>query len=218
MFSGKHMTPMWDNAGRLEGFRVPTLSAYAIEHAELTPPPDIDAGFIQLSNGSEFWIASDLVCLHHPFQSPFLTLDGALDRTRLVVHYHGIRDFTLLFPQVEDDAVRRRLGEFYAEAEAVFDSGAWLSFALMAGAIYEGLLGVRLKQPKETFARLIQLAQEEEAIDAHDAAILTDARKARNLVHASKADKGQIARKDAMDMRRIVDRLIREFSLDSSAS
>jgi hypothetical protein len=218
MFSGSHMKPLYNKAGGVEGFQVPTLDAYAIEHAELTPPRDIDSGFSQLSDGEDFWILNDTANLHHPLSSPFLNFEGVLERTRLVIHYHGVRDFSLLFPQIEDSALQTRLGEFYAEAETAFENSAWLSFSLMAGAIYEGLHSWHLRQSNETFAKLIRLALKKGSLEAEDAEILEEARDARNLVHAGRAKDPMIARQDAMDMRRLVDRLVRQFAQNSMSS
>ncbi len=44
----------------------------------------------------------------------------------LVIHYHGLKDYSLLFPWVNNNDLRKRLGEYYKEAELNFDSGAWL--------------------------------------------------------------------------------------------
>jgi hypothetical protein len=157
MFTGRQMSPIGNDQGHIAGFVVPTLAAYATEYSELTPPRDVSAGFIQLSEGNDYWIAGEKVFLFNPLTSPFLTLNNALRGSRLVIHYHGIRDHELLFPQISDHALRKRLGEFYEEAERAFDSSAWLSFSLMAAAVYEGLLGWRLQAPKGSLSDLIRL-------------------------------------------------------------
>ena len=33
--------------------------------------------------------------------------------TNVVVHYNGIRDYSMLFPWIADESLRKRIGEFY---------------------------------------------------------------------------------------------------------
>jgi hypothetical protein len=130
----------------------------------------------------------------------------------LLVHYHGIRDFGLLFPQIAEPTLRKRLGEFYEEAEKVFEVAAWLSFALNAAAIYEGLLGWRLGRKEGTLDELTEEAFQRQLIDEGERSTINAARKARNLVHASQHHRPFVSRVDAMDMRMVMDRLVRAFS------
>jgi hypothetical protein len=70
--------------------------------------------------------------------SPGYTLDD-LD-CKIVIFYHGIRDYGLLFPSITPLTLQARMGEFYREAEIAFDAAAWLTFMLMCGALFEGIL------------------------------------------------------------------------------
>ena len=193
---------------------VPTLSAYAVEHSEFTPPPNLDTGPTVLYQDSHYRIEGDNVFLAHPFCTPF----GGLEPCRLVIHYHGIRDYALLFPQITDQRLKERLGRFYEEAEVAFDNHAWLSFALMAGAVYEGLLGWRLKSTKKSFDELIQLSQKQGVLSQSESDVLHDARQNRNLIHADRSTEAWMTRARAMDMRLVMDRLIRQLSIESDVA
>jgi hypothetical protein len=50
------------------GLSIPTLSAYAVEFAELTPPPHLDTGYRTLHLGSDFGIVGDLLVLTIDFR------------------------------------------------------------------------------------------------------------------------------------------------------
>jgi len=197
-----------DGHGRVTVVSVPTLSAFAIEHAEFKPPPHVDFGHRLLYLGSDFTTEADSVV----FSTGLSLFFDSFESSQLVIHYHGIRDYTLLFPQVTEVALRERLGRFYEEAESNFDHGAWLSFALMAGAVYEGLLGQRLQAPKKSFADLIKLAATQGILAGAEEAILQVARNSRNLVHPALFNEPCITRANAMDMRIVMDSLIRKFA------
>ncbi len=192
----------------LTSLTVPTLAAYAIEYAEFVPPPNIDAGYQVLCLDTHFDVRGDRVNFGTPFSESILGAGSC----RLVVTYYGIRDFRLFFPQVHDQSLKDRLSEFLEESDVTFESGAWLSFALMAGAVYEGLLAWRLGNFDEPFGALIKRACEEGLMDAGEAQILTRARENRNLVHAGKAAEDGVTRARAMDMRRGMTRLIRKLA------
>jgi hypothetical protein len=210
----RHMRPVYED-GVLRGLEIPSLSAYAIEYSELFGPPSLDAGHIEYVEGRDFYVEKGCVVLAVSLNAP--PIHGALEDAdiRFSVHYHGIRDFGLLFPQVAEDTLRRRLGNFYEEAERVFDVAAWLSFALNAAAIYEGLLGWRLGRARGTLEKFTEEALELGVIDETARCTIDVARHARNLVHASHHKKPFISRTDAMDMRMVMDKLIREFSIQT---
>lgn len=211
LFSGDQLRPLWNASGGLRGINVPTLDAYAVEYAELIPPRHLDYGHTQLTSASDFSIQGSEVLLQHPIASNLFGLSSNIS-CRLTVHYHGIRDHRLLFPQIRNHDLRSRLAEFYAEADLVFDTGAWLSFTLLASAIYEGLLGWRLNDFRSPFSSLIKAANGAQIIDAAIKRILESAKDARNLVHASKFDAPLGGRHQAMDVRITLDRLIRTLS------
>ena len=113
---------------------VPGLSAYAIEHADLQYN-----GVTHAVDGNDLKIAEDSIIATSMQFSKY-------DSLRLCIYYFGIKDFSLLFPQIKAAAVDRaeRLGLIYEEAEKTFEAGAWLSFMLMCGSIFEHLLFFRL--------------------------------------------------------------------------
>ena len=189
-------------------FPIPTLKAYAIEYAEFS----FKGGFREhkeLTQGRDFELTDDGL-VWHDFFSP---LSPDLNYYRLVIHYHGIRDYELLFPQVQEPVLRARLGKYYEEAEATFDNGVWLSFSLMCAAVYEGLLFAHFRFRKDTpFSDMITKAEETAIIDKDTARIMHVARELRNLVHANKAADPFVSRLQAMDMRTVMDRLIQQAS------
>lgn len=215
MFKMSHMRTIVGAKGA-DRVHVPTLSAYAIEFAEFTPPPNLDVGHIEFVEGRDFRLEGDHVILAAPLNQYFGSIGGEHSGVKLVIHYHGIRDYELLFPQVTELSLRSRLGQFYEEAEKVFDIGAWLSFALAASAIYEGLLGWRLGRTRGVLADLVEEAFKNRIIASGDRQILDVARKARNLVHASRHKEQCITRTEAMDMRTVMDKLVRTLSIQAS--
>ena len=185
-------------------FPIPTLKAYAIEYSEFT----FKGGFHEhkeLTEGRDFELIDDGL-IWHGFFPP---MQPSLDYYRLVIHYHGIRDYGLLFPHVQEQVLRVRLGKYYEEAESTFDNGAWLSFALMCGALYEGLLFAHFGKDA-SFSDMIDKAASETIIDEGTAKIMHVTRDLRNLVHASKATDPFVSRLQAMDMRKVMDRLIQQ--------
>lgn len=187
---------------------VPTLSAYAIEYVEFLAGHSPDMGYRPLLEGQDFKL-NDNSLVWHGFDEGFLSTNSL----RLVIHYHGIRDYEALFPFVEEETYRKRLGKYYEEAEQVFETGAWLSYALMCGALYEGVLGCVLKNFDDVFQVLIQQAKENEIITEDQRYVMDIARDARNLVHISRIKKGYVTRADAMDMRTTMDKVIYKFAL-----
>ncbi len=127
---------------------------------------------------------------------------------KLIIHYHGIREYKLLFPFVTDTSLQERLGDFYREAEITFDNGSWLSFMLMCGAIFEGILFAKLGQNK-SFNDLIYDASSQSLIDEHTVSIMHKVRGYRNLVHANKHTCLYVSRMDSMDTRITLDKLIK---------
>lgn len=188
-------------------FPIPTLKAYAIEYAEFT----CKGGFNEhkeMIDGHDFELLEDGLVWHSPFKPMF----PGMNYYRLVIHYYGIKDYGLLFPHVEDTALQQRLGQFYQEAEVSFDSGAWLAFALMTGAIYEGMLFECFGRKERKFAELIDRGSRAEILDEFSARIMDRTRELRNLVHPGRAEQPFVTRAEAMDMRTVLDRLIKKAS------
>jgi hypothetical protein len=104
-FTGRQLKLGSANAGDgVTHVVVPTLSAYAVEHSEFTPPPNLDTGPTVFYQDSDYRIEGDNVFLADPFCTAF----GRLEQCRLVIHYHGIRDYALLFPQITDQRLKER--------------------------------------------------------------------------------------------------------------
>ncbi|PHR90776.1 MAG: hypothetical protein COA78_34495 [Blastopirellula sp.] len=187
---------------------VPTLSAYAIEYVEFLAGHSPDMGYRPLVEGQDFELNNNSL-IWHGFDEGFLSTNSL----RLVIHHHGIRDYEALFPFVEDERYRKRLGQYYEEAEQVFETGAWLSYTLMCGALYEGVLGCVLENYDDVFHVLIQQAAEKGIITEEQRSVMNSARDARNLVHISRIKKEYVSRADAMDMRTTMDKVIYNFAL-----
>lgn len=130
---------------------------------------------------------------------------------KIIIYYHGIRDYSLLFYWVTEQQLRERLGMFYREAENDFDNGAWLSFALMSGAIFEGILYSKILGSSKTFHDMINYAHSNNIIDGKTKDIMHNVRQFRNLVHSNMYSSMYITRADAMDIRSILDKVIKEF-------
>ncbi|MBW4443943.1 MAG: hypothetical protein KME10_22495 [Plectolyngbya sp. WJT66-NPBG17] len=176
-------------------FTIPTLSAFAIEYFTL------QFGALSCFPDKEDLIQNDKLTVQ-----PGYSLDG-MD-CKLVIHYHGIRDYKLLFPFVTNSSLQERLGDFYREAEIAFENASWLSFMLMCGAVFEGILFAKLGQNK-SFKDLITAAKQQGVIDTHTESIMTTVRGYRNLVHANRHTELYVSRIDAMDTRITLDKLIK---------
>ncbi|MFJ8457318.1 hypothetical protein [Bacillus paramycoides] len=110
--------------------------------------------------------------------------------------------------------MKRDLGSFYEEAEKNFDQGAWLSFALMCGAVFEGMLYDKLGYPSENnFQHMTNVAYARNIINEQQNGIIDNVRKLRNRIHCNRFNKPYVSRTDAMDMKSILDTLIKDFSL-----
>ena len=186
-------------------FEIPTLKAYAIEYSEFT----FRGGFNEhkeMIEGRDFELVEDGL-IWHGFFEPMLP---SMDYYRLVIHYHGIKDYALLFPHVKNCFLQQRLGRFYEESEVCFENGAWLAFALMCGAIYEGMLFDHGGGRERAFSKLIAIGKREDILDEYSEGIINRTRELRNLVHPGLAEKPFVTRADAMDMRTVLDRLIKK--------
>jgi len=177
-------------------FTIPTLPAFAIEYFTL------QFGDLSCFPSKEESIQNDKLTV-----CPEYNLDNF--DSKLVIHYHGIRDYKLLFPFVDNTSLQERLGNFYREAEITFENASWLSFILLCGAIFEGILFSKLGQNK-SFNELISTASQQDLIDTHTESVMNIVRRYRNLVHANKHTEPYVSRADAMDTRITLDKLIKE--------
>lgn len=193
--NGQRGTPCTDNII----FVIPTLSAYAIGHAD-----------VQLNGLGSHNEYEDFEINGNEFIWKYSGSTGVEDKLRLLIHYYGIRDYALLFPSIQNSELGKRLGQFYQEAESAFQNGAWLSYSLMCGAIYEGILFARLNQ-NENFKKLITKAENQNLISSDTARTMNTARILRNLVHGNKFTDPYVSRAQAMDMRSVMDKLIKQI-------
>jgi hypothetical protein len=97
----------------------------------------------------------------------------------------------------------------YKGIQKDFRNGGWLSYALMCGAIFEGLLFAMLNVNK-SFKELIQDALSSGKIDSQTSTIMDKTRDFRNLVHSNRFRQPYITRAEAMDIRTIMDKLIKK--------
>ncbi|MUH00093.1 DUF4145 domain-containing protein [Scytonema sp. UIC 10036] len=176
-------------------FIIPTLPAFAIEYYTL------QYGAMSCFPSKADSIENDKLIIHLEYN--LSNLDS-----KLVIHYYGIRDYKLLFPFINNISLQERLGHFYREAEITFENGSWLSFMLMCGAIFEGILFAKLKQNK-SFKDLIDAASQQGLIDTQTKTIMTKVREYRNLVHANRHTETYVSQIDAMDTRVTLDKLIK---------
>ena len=115
------------------------------------------------------------------------------------ISYFGIKDYSLLFPFMENTKLTNRLALFYEEAEEAFKNKSWLSFALMAGAVFEGVLYDLIGEDLG-FDKLIKKAEKLGYIYSEMSDIFHLTRNARNLVHGKKFEKNYISRKNAFEI------------------
>jgi len=184
-------------------FVVPTLQAYAIEFSQFLAPNQLHGGQKEFVEGKDYFLEDDRLIWKN-FEEPLFE-DSVY---RLIVHYHGIRDYRLLFPHIEEPELRERLGKFYEEAEVAFENGAWLCYSLMCGAVYEGLLHAYFGK-KASFFKMIKEVLTLGVIDEKAEGIMHQTRNLRNLVHGNNFTKPYVTRLQAMDMRAVMDKLIK---------
>lgn len=183
-------------------FKIPTLPAYSIiDHS-------LDSGdYSSYETGNHratYSLEHD--CIRIKGVKNELYYSGI---DRFVIHYAGVRDYSLLFPHIKEHSCRERLGQYAEEAELSFESGAWLSFMMMAGAVIEGLLDDCTPSSYGQFKAIINKANEQGTISDTDAALCHQVREARNLIHASKHPKEYVTRTLAMDTYVFYDALIK---------
>ena len=192
-------TYILDGKSNVYTFHLPLAPAYAIEYYT------IHIGSLSGFPNAENELIGNTLTLSLPY-----TLDDK-DDCRITIFHYGIRDYSLLFPNVSPLDLKNRLGEFYREAEITFDSASWLGFALMCGALFEGILYFSLKKNNK-FIDLISNARAQNIINSEEEKIINKVRDARNLVHANKHQDPYITRLDAMDIKITLDKLLNKVS------
>jgi len=194
--------PGLSNSTPPQHMKIPVLPAYAIDHAFL-----IVNGVSSLVDNQIVSIVGEDI-IYNP-QLGGYDIDNE-DVCELNIAYHGIRDYSLLFPKIvatEPDRANR-LGEFYKEAESCFEQGAWLSFALMSGAIFEHMLHHKLSKKENTLSKLIIAAKQQNLITAQEEDNIEKIRNFRNVIHCNRLTDAYITRSEAMDTKTLIDRLI----------
>ena len=104
--------PGFDDVDAL--FHLPILAAYAIHHSkvEIDNAIHIDAGYQQ----PNYVIENDTVILKNIGHRIFSPHTGVL-----TLYHAGIKDYSLLFPHINNESLRQRLGQFSQEAESAFE-------------------------------------------------------------------------------------------------
>ena len=179
-------------------FSIPLLPAFSIEYF-----------VIQVGGATSYQSTNDKLINNKIIIESEYSLDQS-DDVQIIIHYHGIRNYELLFPWITDSDLQKRIGEFYREAELNFDNGAWLSFALMSGAVFEGMLYGKINK-NLNFSKLIDEANNLKLINSDTVRIMHMVRDYRNIVHSNKFAKAYISRTEAMDIRTIIDKVIKQF-------
>jgi len=177
---------------------IPKLEAYSIEYYDfiINGLSGYDS-CVEISNCDVIVTAKDHILYED-------------DRYELIIYHHGIRDYEALFPYVTNKELKKRLADFYMDTEKCFESGAWLPFSLMCGGIFEGILISQGVLDNE-FCNQIQVAESRGIISSEEATIMHNVRNNRNIVHANKYSNPYIKRKEAMDIRTVLDKLIDKF-------
>ena len=193
-------------------YRLPILPAYAIEYAELRVDADF-SGIEQavLLEGRGLVIDGEKV-IWTSYRHGIL---GEPRPVTLIVNYHGIRSYDRLFPAVQQPERVERLARFYEEADKGFEEGAWLSFLVMSGAVFEGLLYDRLNA-KLTYDELAKKALQENLVTQNEYRAIDQVRIYRNSIHLSREGEKYPTRADAMDVRKVLDDMIVRFSYGHS--
>ena len=180
---------------------IKTLAAYAIDNYHLL----INGLYNDVSN-IDVIVSGTQVLITDNFGYDF----SLSDKVEFVIYYIGIRDYELLFPQIKANEAPRaaRLAKFYHEADECFESGAWLSFMLMSGAIFEHLLYFKIGPSHTTLSKLATTARNAHLISNEEFSIIESTRKARNAIHCNKLTEQYIDKKAAFDAKILIDKLI----------
>lgn len=183
-------------------FKIPTLPAYSIiDHS-------LDSGdYSPYETGNHQTIYSlESDCIRIQGTKNWLSHSS---KDRFVIHYAGIRDYSLLFPHIKEESSQVRLGQYAEEADTSFETGAWLSFMMMAGAVIEGLLDNCTPASANSFNQMIIKARQREILSEEDETLCHKVKEARNLIHLRKSDLAYVDRTLAMDTYVFYDALIK---------
>jgi len=182
-------------------FRLPILSAYAIQQTKLELDNQIhmDTGYTP----AKYVIKNECVIVENAISWPYTEPPTGI----LIVYYSGIIEYSRLFPHVENKSLRERLGQFSHEVDSAFESQSWMSYVLMVGAVVEGLLFDKFGN--KTFGKLIEEADREGIIEPDEVTLFNEVRNLRNRVHANRCNEAFADRKIAMQLSVTYERLLK---------
>jgi len=183
-------------------YKVPTLAAYSIIDHSLDS--EGYSPYESADHRPSYGLEADTIRVQGVKNSLFRT-----EHDRLVIHYAGIRDYSLLFPHIKEESSQERLGQYAEEADASFETGAWLSFMMMAGAVIEGLLDNCTPASADSFNKMIIKARQREILSEEDETLCHKVKEARNLIHLRKSHLAYVDRTLAMDTYVFYDALIK---------
>ncbi len=188
-----------DGSLNLWEINIPILSAYSVEY--------ISANLDSLS----------MVWPNECFVDNVIKFPTDFDKSEIknfvvVVNYHGIKEYEALFPWIKEEKLINRIAKFYAELEKCYENEAWLPALLMSGAVIEGLLYAKLGYQQNILNDLITIAQNRNLVSVKDASILHGIRRYRNLVHANNYNESFVSRKEALEVKTVIDRIIKKFA------
>ncbi|MEW8437707.1 MAG: hypothetical protein AB2689_06075 [Candidatus Thiodiazotropha taylori] len=135
-------------------------------------------------------------------------VQGEIRICLLTLHYAAIRDYRLLFPHINDQDLKQRLGHFAEEADNAFESGAWMSFTIMAISVVEGILFNIFGNKK--LVDLINEANSYTIIDNVEKDLLHNARQVRNRIHAGQFKEPLADRCFSTDLYVLYDQLVKK--------
>lgn len=132
----------------------------------------------------------------------------------LSITYLGISDYEAFFPHIEDSGLKRRAAQLMEETDQTFEAGSWMSFAVVAGGVFECLLYdfvvKRGKAKKKmTLGKLMEITRKISVFDDEMFQSIVLAKDARNLVHADNYNQTYVSRADAMTIKLTLDSLLR---------
>lgn len=184
-----------------EVYSIPTLPAYAVLNHNIVRTNTVVA---------EQDIIPDYELVENTLRVKRIRpgIQGELRICLLTLIYADIRDYSLLFPHIDDTELKVRLGQFAEEAYNAFQGGAWMSFTIMAISVIEGLLYYIYGPSK--LSKLIYLARYNSVISEMEEDLLHKARTVRNRVHAGEFKKPLADRCFGTDLYVLYDQLLKK--------
>lgn len=185
-------------------YRVPILPAYAILSYSIQ---GINAELGGKVLPADTGIVDDTVVVN---RLDDLALALTSSQPTLVINYIGIRDYQKFFPHFKGASLKGRAAQFLEEADKTFDDGSWLSFVMMAGAVFESFLVDLTGKGSETLGSLVKKVNSKGLFSDLEVEALAAATEARNLVHAGRHKQPYISRDRAMAVRVALEQFLRK--------